>query len=76
MEYVAIAEKSCEDGCHHHSFSPVGWPNNVSQCGLTNDEQSWWNNAAEDDEQKALLSTRCYLPCHYFDYIGGSSTGA
>ena len=26
-------------------------------------------------DEKSLQETSCYLPCHYFDYIAGTSTG-
>ncbi|KAF2973369.1 hypothetical protein GQX73_g231 [Xylaria multiplex] len=52
--------ETAEDGTIRSSFHPCEKPDNVSQ--LSN-----LNNAA---------AYTPFLPCHYFDYIGGTSTGA
>ena len=76
MEYIAVVEEEYDDNTYH-SFSPEEWPDNVSQVPLT-DEEKRQIGAANTAEAKcrAISDTRRYLPCHYFDYICGSSTGA
>ena len=71
MEFIAEAEE--KDAETWNSFCPKDWPRDVSQLPLTEDV-----NRAEGEENKAraLPCTRRYLPCHYFDNICGSSTGA
>lgn len=66
-----------------HSFWPQSWPgDNISHVGLSVGEKERRNEARGEGEQlaarqlAALHKTRRYLPCHYFDYICGSSTGA
>lgn len=61
-----------------HSFWPEDRPLHVSQVPLTEAEEVSKNNARGDPvgELEALSPARRYLPCHYFDYICGSSTGA
>ena len=76
MEYVAMVEES-EDSTTYHSFSPKPWPANVSQVPLTDIEKQKRKKARDDEAKTRMLpQTRRYLPCHYFDYICGSSTGA
>lgn len=76
MEFVAEAEEK-GDRRTYHSFHPEPWPNHVSQVPHTEEE----NNRIEDADNKAdkarvLPRARRYLPCHYFDNVCGSSTGA
>lgn len=62
-----------------HSFYPVEWPKNVSQKPYEIEEVHELTQASSNDptaECRALKFSRRYLPCHYFDYIFGSSTGA
>jgi hypothetical protein len=74
MECIADIEQDCEV---HHSFTPQSYPENVSQGPFTDDEKQRLSNADEAEAKcRALLKTRRYLPCHYFDYICGTSTGA
>lgn len=58
------SEKRCS------SFSPESYPPNVSHVPLSDEENTERRRAGDK------VSSRRYLPCHYFDYIGGSSTGA
>ena len=77
MEYVALVELDYDGKAMYHSFAPQNYPENVSQVPFKEDEQEKWTDASgEDAKCCALLTTRRYLPCHYFDFIGGSSTGA
>ncbi|KAI0540646.1 acyl transferase/acyl hydrolase/lysophospholipase [Xylaria digitata] len=55
--------ETAEDGTIRSSFHPCEKPDNVSQLSNRNN----LDNAAEYTP---------FLPCHYFDYIGGTSTGA
>lgn len=62
-----------------HSFYPELWPKNVSQKPYETEENDELQQANSNDptaECRALKPSRRYLPCHYFDYIFGSSTGA
>ena len=77
MEYVAAEEERCEEGEVLHSFHPQEWPEHVSQIPLDAAEEIRFNNASDSDGKcGAIHRTRRFLPCHYFDYICGSSTGA
>lgn len=73
MDYIgAMEEKAGSD----HSFDPQGWPDNVEQAPLTEDEQRPIQDAYDPQTKvRSRPRTRRYLPCHYFDYICGSSTG-
>jgi hypothetical protein len=74
MEFIADIEQRHEVD---HSFAPEVYPENASQGPFTEDENQDLRDA-DDAEAKcrALSETRRYIPCHYFDYICGSSTGA
>ncbi|KAL9625110.1 MAG: hypothetical protein Q9160_000839 [Pyrenula sp. 1 TL-2023] len=80
MKLVARVEQNRRPDCpvevHQHSFQPEDYPENVSQT-LSQKEMQKRSSAMNDQEKlRALDDTRRYLPCHYFDFIGGSSTGA
>ena len=75
MDCIAEQEEMYDD--IYHSFLPQKWPGDVSQVSLSDVEQTRINDANNDvDKTRALPRTRRYLPCHYFDSICGSSTGA
>jgi hypothetical protein len=63
-----------------HSFWPEQWPTQISPGPYEDDENAKLQSI--DDERnvrakcKALKRSRRFLPCHYFDYTFGSSTGA
>ena len=79
MEYVAAREAELEEnGEVLHSFHPHEWPDNVSQIPLSAVEELRAINVAEDHRGRcrAMRRARRFLPCHYFDFICGSSTGA
>jgi hypothetical protein len=66
----------------HSSYFPESYVpcvNNWTPSSSTNGEPSMdiQNTEAEKaDEQRTECGECCrYLPCHYFDYIGGTSTG-
>jgi len=60
-----------------HSFWPEQWPENVSHGPFNEDEvKNGVNNSDPLSRCSAMKPSRRYLPCHYFDYIFGSSTGA
>ena len=75
MEYVA--QKEWELGIYH-SFSPEDWPENVSQILHSAEEErkNIANATTPEEKCRALSKARQFLPCHYFDQICGSSTGA
>lgn len=75
-EWIACYERSKGEEALH-SFAPEPWPDNVSQVPPTADEEQAIREATtERARQYAVPAARKYLPCHYFDYICGSSTGA
>lgn len=91
MEYIAAEEERAkkegaeEDGAEEDdgrppvcsSFSPKPYPENVSHVPLSEEEITKIEEARDATGRcRAKEATRRYLPCHYFDYICGSSTGA
>ena len=67
MRNIEAIETSFADGTGQESqalssFSPLDEPQNVSHS----------QTASRDGEEG---SGRLFLPCHYFDYICGTSTG-
>ena len=61
----------------YHSFHPEDYPENVCQAPLTEEEE----RPMQEEYHRELRfrqspRNRRYLPCHYFDHICGSSTGA
>ena len=76
MEEIAAIEESLDE-VTNHSFLPQPWPSSLKTEPFTNDEQRRFQSASGHEEQLAALSlSRRYFPCHYFDCIGGTSTGA
>ena len=76
MENVAEEEENHVKKAFH-SFAPLDWPHSLKQDPLTQDERNRYEAASTQERQFAALDkTRKYFLCHYFDYIGGSSTGA
>ena len=74
MDCIAV-EEECYDALH--SFDPLDFPLNVTQAPLTDKEkQKVRQSCGSEDLLRNVPRTRRYLPCHYFDQIGGSSTGA
>ncbi len=74
FDYVGMEE---ENNQTDHSFTPQEWPDNVCQAPLTEEEEIPVKEAySRRDRMRALPRTRKFLPCHYFDYVCGSSTGA
>jgi hypothetical protein len=60
-----------------HSFWPEQLPEHVSQGPFNAEEvKKGANNDDLFSRYSAMKPSRRYLPCHYFDYIFGSSTGA
>ncbi|KAL8788947.1 MAG: hypothetical protein Q9195_007063 [Heterodermia aff. obscurata] len=79
MGYIATEEgRFDEDREVLHSFHPQGLPDDVSQIPPDAiEERRNINNASDaDGRYRAMHRTRRFLPCHYFDFICGSSTGA
>ena len=73
MDFIGVEEEKCR---HYHSFEPQDWPENVYQTPLTKEEEDKMKEVDLHMKVRELLRPRRYLPCHYFDYICGSSTGA
>ena len=79
MEYIADEEQNFNPNNEVlHSFHPQTWPENVSQIpSNAADERRNIEKAGNlEDKCRAMLKARRFLPCHYFDHICGSSTGA
>lgn len=61
----------------HHSFWPCSWPENVSQVPPDRVQKKKFKEAnTAEARRRAIPRAQRYLPCHYFDYTCGSSTGA
>lgn len=61
-----------------HSFNPQQYPTHCCHITPTDDEKripSNLNYSDKDHSIRKLAKAKRYLPCHYFDYIGGTSTG-
>jgi hypothetical protein len=56
-----------------HSFWPESYPENVSQ--LPDEHDKKWVQVDGVQVQVDIPIRRAILLCHYFDYIGGTSTG-
>lgn len=82
MEKIAEAEADVPspngdeaDGIHH-SFHPLTWQEGASRLPMTERERLDARNWNPGEKHRALESAKRFLPCHYFDFIGGTSTGA
>lgn len=74
MDCIAKTEEGYST---YHSFFPEDYAERVSQVHLTAEDARGVNKAkTKVDRLLALPRAQRYLPCHYFDYIAGSSTGA
>lgn len=61
----------------HHSFWPQALPENVSQAPRSWELRKRMEETNDPEaRRRAIPATQRYLPCHYFDLICGSSTGA
>ena len=75
IEYIATAEAEAADA-HLHSFTPEHYPDVVSQVPLAGDAKTTYHaEYSYELKLKAIPRSQRYLPCHYFDFIGGTSTG-
>ncbi|KAI9712378.1 MAG: hypothetical protein M1820_001591 [Bogoriella megaspora] len=76
MEWIAIEEieQSGSDTPVQHSFHPEPFPGHVSHGPF--DKGGDGRHPEKASEYETWKESRKYLPCHYFDIIGGSSTGA
>lgn len=83
MEKIMRLEEDYKTGAvpdaAYHSFHPAEYPVAFIPVNRTNSD----GTPVQDDDiwdKNAVISTlapaKRYLPCHYFDFIGGSSTGA
>ena len=77
MDCIGVEEEGLDDREALHSFDPLDFPPNVSQSPLTDKEKEEIRETCDSEDMvRNLPRTRRYLPCHYFDQIGGSSFGA
>jgi len=77
VEMVSAEERAGDDCAGLHSFYPEPRPKRVSQVDLDEQEKSERRDAQGNAARLLCLKeSRRYLPCHYFDFICGSSTGA
>ena len=79
MNHIAECEQNQPDDPAPHSFHPEAWPRHVSQVPRDEEKEPPAQHVYDPSDEKErfdeLLPSRRYLPVHYFDYIGGSSTG-
>lgn len=74
---VEEEEEEEEKAAGNHSFWPQPWPDNVSQVPPDRDLKKKLDEANNAEaRRREYPAAQRYLPCHYFDYICGSSTGA
>jgi len=79
MEKVGEQEHKVHSGRAEQcgSFAPHPFPEGATHGPLTPEEQERKDSAQGDNVSASFYpDTRKFLPCHYFDYICGSSTGA
>ena len=76
MEEIGIQEEIATEGKASHSFDPEKWPEELYDVTMDKEEAQALEQAEGDKKLGTLYKERRYLPCHYFDYICGSSTGA
>jgi hypothetical protein len=85
MEYIEEVETELAGEEYNslkglHSFWPQELPPNVSHVPLNDEETQKLRDAEQNDDHRArfraLRPSKRFLPCHYFDFIVGSSTGA
>jgi len=85
LEYIEVVEMELAGEEYNspkglHSFWPQEHPVHVSHVPLNDEETQRLRDAEQTDDQRARLRalrpSRRFLPCHYFDFIIGSSTGA
>jgi hypothetical protein len=71
------AHKAHSNQNRFDSFWPQEFPDNVTQGPFEKEEVDEQRQAQEifQDICHGLRDERKFLPCHYFDYICGSSTG-
>lgn len=79
MGYIAECEEQYGIGTaaaepHLHSFKPEPLLANHTHL-LTPEEETARDRADEDEKDSKIEKEKRFLPCHYFDIIGGSSTG-
>ena len=66
MQLIAVeGSRFEEDGEVLHSFHPLEWSHDDSRINLD-----------DEDRLRRLPPEQRFLPCHYFDYMCGSGTGA
>ena len=79
VEHIAEYETTQYEDAAQHSFAPGDYPEHVSKVARRSDEPRAQKPDDVSYEPPAtfhlLYTSRRYLLCHYFDYIGGSSTG-
>ncbi|KAK4893179.1 hypothetical protein LTR27_008520 [Elasticomyces elasticus] len=73
ISQLEIEHKTCKAT---HSFHPLPYPEDVSQVPYNEEEKRNHRKHDPADKIQGLDAARRYLPCHYFDLIGGTSTGA
>lgn len=81
MDVIAYIEQNKDENApmserHAHSFHPEKYPNHVTRKLSKNEQRAMGEIQNGSDVFHKLTYSRRYLPCHYFDYICGSSTGS
>ena len=80
MYFIAEEEErlSPDNDNDCHSFYPQNFPANVSHLEMNTVENTRLeslDHTQSHQQFKAWDAEKRFLPCHYFDYIGGTSTG-
>ena len=57
------------------SFYPQDYPDHTSHLNPHNFQRIGSSDQSRREEIRAIPRSRRYLPCHYFDYCCGASTG-
>lgn len=83
MAEIAHLEENADPECHH-SFCPQEFPSELNELYKTSEHyrrssqysQRRFDDASSEEKLDLLPRERRFLPCHYFDYMCGSSTGS
>lgn len=73
MKKVEELERNHKDGANNSSFEPFEAPLRREDRPAERIETT--SDGAPTAQQRLKPAISGYLPCHYFDYIGGTSTG-
>lgn len=77
MEKIRTLETDGENGrsSHNSSFGPFDLDRQLPPQRLRSHQTTQMSKQGNDQDTTERSKEDVYLPCHYFDYIGGTSTG-